>query len=382
MSISYISDREGLGESKLNKLTPHPGPNQLESLTINSRNDLGRDTFRALATHVNSLKRLDLQDLQPSALNSLDLIGPCPHLWFLTLEAEPTAQHSRWTRFKDTAAWVNSCSSLTDLKLRVADNADFFAAASPTTSLLSLKLRLDDDPEGPQFWTTLAQQTALRILEIRFNRDDDDDEFITLARHALMVEALSDLSNLRHLILDEPMTEADFAVAKCDDLEIVYLHAVRMDDSYLQTIASLPRLKRLVFSSPTTFTYDQLVEFVVLLREQPGADHKGFYLGLDQYVLFLFFRPKSLFTPLMSAPMLNVKLIYCLAVKCGNTNSQLERLLTSAGSCGMHLRGHLMLSSKVIPTNYTSRIFQISSNWAMKNATRTSKAMSARNMVR
>lgn len=268
---------------KLSELIPQPGPNQLESLTINSRNDLGRDTFRALATHANSLKRLDLQDLQPSALNSLHLIGPCPHLWFLTLEAEPSAQHTRWTRFSDTAVWVNSCPSLTDLKLRVADNADIFvAAASPTTSLLSLKLWLDDDPEDPEFWTNLAQQTTLRILEIRFNRDDDDEEFVALARHALMVEALSSLSNLRHLILDEPMTEEDFSMAKCDDLEIVYLHAVWMDDSYLHTIASLSQLKRLVFSSPTTFTYNQLVKFVVLLREQPGADHKGFYLGLDQ----------------------------------------------------------------------------------------------------
>ncbi|KAJ9151851.1 RNI-like protein [Pleurostoma richardsiae] len=260
--------------------------NTLETFTVLSWNDLGQQTFAALAHHALSLTKLELF-LGSAAFAKLDALEPCKTLVELQLEANTSEQPSTWATdakdvFQAVGSWLKECESLVHLRMVDVPSATTLLAdvlKPPKLHLTSLDLKLRDDDEA--FYASLGHQKTLESLKLRTT-----DEWLDIAapRHITFIDSICSCPELRDLdLMQVQLTYADLVQlgSSLPQLEELSFDGdfLTSDNDILDPLGQMRQLKTLNIYGLTTFTFDGILDFINRLgtdSKQPGASHQGF----------------------------------------------------------------------------------------------------------
>ncbi|KAL2181513.1 uncharacterized protein P884DRAFT_281739 [Thermothelomyces heterothallicus CBS 202.75] len=206
-------------------------PNTLAmSFVILNKNEVARETFRALCVHSQSLKNLELLSLDLPAFQSLDELRHCLSLESLKLGPTPEASTYPWH-----IEWFTMVPLATTLLAQVPKSA--------AVHLESLKI--ETMVFDIEFCSSLAHQQQLQHLTLRIwdeNLLDADDR-----RRAMFAAAIARCCNLRELDTNELFSLGDLDRI-CSSLPLLETMAVTgafVDDKFLLRISRLSKLKRL-----------------------------------------------------------------------------------------------------------------------------------------
>ncbi|AEO57856.1 hypothetical protein MYCTH_2110233 [Thermothelomyces thermophilus ATCC 42464] len=262
-------------------------PNTLVSFTILNKNEVARETFRALCVHSQSLKNLDLLSLDLPAFHSLDELRHCLSLESLKLGPTPEASTYPWhieckDAFEGVVRWLQNCTSLSDLGFTVVPLATTLLAQvlkSPAVHLEGLKIEtMEFDIE---FCSSLAHQQQLQHLTLRiWDEDllDADDQ-----RRAVFAAAIARCRNLRELDTNElfSLEDLDRICSSLPLLETMAVTGTFVDDEFLLRISRLSTLKRLFLYGPS---FEVLLRFLGKLAADPEGHHEGLQLHIPDQV--------------------------------------------------------------------------------------------------
>lgn len=271
-------------------------PNTLESFTVNSLNDLWDLSFTALGSHAQSLKNLELQSLNLTGFESLHLIGPCPLLTELVLEGDPAAYTtSVWRNLEEAVSWITKCPSLNSFSsLRVPLGHTFLQKALEPDTFRLKHLHFKGAADQDLFLELSRHKHPIENLSIHIMGSVTlDEEAIETERHtALFNWLVTIVRNLKHLVLDEPILEEEFAILATGlnkNLETLVINPYQCRDAYFQLISSLLKLKTLTITSVTDISFEQMVDFLDRLHydrsdenyeKVPPPDHQGILITL------------------------------------------------------------------------------------------------------
>lgn len=274
-------------------------PNTVGSFTVNSRNDLGRESFQALGGHhAQSLKRLGLFSLAREAFESLDQFNPCLEIESFSLEADTTARTLRWDGpladvYSGVIQWLQRCVRLRSLDFQhVPRGTEIISEVlkSPGIHLETLNVKSDDFT--PELYQSLRSQDGLAQLAVRIT--DEDVLEAGEARQEQLVAAICQCRRLRELETNELLTIDQFTriTSALPTLEEIDLNGDLIDDSFLVPLLGLPRLKAFTVFGPSSFTFDGILEFLGDLDSGGGGrNHEGFQLYLGDQIFEYKFTP-------------------------------------------------------------------------------------------
>ena len=259
-------------------------PNTLSYFELISYNDIGKLSFEALGRHKN-LQQLDLGNLNADAVRNLNALRHCTSLHTLKLDDNTGTvrlQELNNDVFLEVVDWLSSCGQLRDLSLKKFFDAPAILARvlqSPNVKLTRLSLegytvRTDN---AQLFHSSLADQKSLESVWLKGNGEDttaDDLQF--------MVEGLSNLTNLRELVLkdvsDEFSEEHIITLAlSLPRLEEFWTSGGDASAAILPPLTQLKHLKNLTLYAMTQFRPGQIMEFLINLDTET---QKGFNLSL------------------------------------------------------------------------------------------------------
>ncbi|KAM7223712.1 hypothetical protein V8F06_000728 [Rhypophila decipiens] len=266
-------------------------PNTLESFIVNSRNDLGEESFKALAGHSKSLKKLGLFNLERDAFGSLNHLTSCLELETLSLEADTTAMSLRWDGplaavYAEIVQWLQQCVHLRSLDFQgVPRGTEMLSEAlkSPGIHLKTLNVKSDDF--SPDLYDSLRSQNGLTQLAVRIVDEDVLEE--GEERREQLVEAICQCPDLRELETNELLTINQFTqiTTALPTLEEIDLNGDLIDDSFLLPLMNLSKLKAFTVFGPSSFTFDGILEFLNNLDSNSSSgDHEGFQLYLGDQI--------------------------------------------------------------------------------------------------
>ncbi|KAK4174010.1 hypothetical protein QBC36DRAFT_334604 [Triangularia setosa] len=263
-------------------------PQSLESFTIRSQNNIGKETFSALGRHSTSLQELRLFSLEPAALASIYKLQDCLAIKKLAIEGNHMAQTFEWLKeslsdFEKVVDWLAKCASLSELSLiRVPDATELLSMLShaPSFKLTSLTLKLNelDELNEPGLYAFIGEQQALRHLTVRLISDEplDIDGFLATP--------LMNLSKLEKLDTNVPFStwELGCCVPYLKNLEEMVLNGDMIHDEYLVHLLHLPKLKSLTILGPSCITGEGLLRFMDMLRGHNDAReaHDGLRISI------------------------------------------------------------------------------------------------------
>ncbi|KAK4252180.1 hypothetical protein C7999DRAFT_10283 [Corynascus novoguineensis] len=261
-------------------------PNTLASFTILSVNEVGRETFKALRMHSQSLRFLELLSLERLAFQSLNELQHCHKLEALKLEGAPSTRHYPWNTeskdvFQEVIQWLQNCTALLDLSFTVVPAATTILAEvlkSPAVRIMNLSVQtfdLDTD-----FCTSLVHQQQLRHLAL-YIRDEElleaDD-----GRRAVLAAAIASCHDLRDLETNElfSLEEVENICSSLPLLENVVVNGDLIDDEFLVPMSRLSNLKSLNIYGPSIISFNMLLKSL----ENMAADPEGHHEGLQLYI--------------------------------------------------------------------------------------------------
>ncbi|KAK3692200.1 hypothetical protein B0T22DRAFT_6920 [Podospora appendiculata] len=261
-------------------------PNTLESFTIQSLNNIGPETFKALSGHAVSLKCLGLFSLQRPAFESLNLLGGCRRLEALTLESAMESLRFDWKQgfeqqFTEVLDWLQHCTYAKDLRfLRVASASKMLGEVLKTPGIQPLSISIRANEFDDSFYTGLLHQPTLRRLTVRIV-DDDVLESNEL-RRVMFVASLCLCRELRELETNEKLTVEDLTTISksCTELEEIELSYDVIDDLFLYPLARLSRLKSLSVFGNSSFTFHGISDFLGQLEAHPDGQHNGLHISI------------------------------------------------------------------------------------------------------
>ncbi|KAK5664355.1 hypothetical protein OQA88_578 [Cercophora sp. LCS_1] len=271
-------------------------PNALESFTVNSLNDLRDRCFTALGSHAQSLRCLELESLEQLGLESVHLIGPCPKLKRLTLEADSVVYRgSRWTNLDEAVVWLQQCPSLEEFSsIKIPLVQPFLERAIEAGNFQLKRLRVFGPCDEGLFSALEIHQKKIQSLILHTTMEDiDEEDALDTDKHQALFNLMLSLgSNLNHLVVDEPITYDEFQALFYGmfNIEILVINPYPFHDSYFQHLASLPKLKFLAITSQTDITFEQMTWFLDRLEgteyndngiELPPPDHKQIAIQLN-----------------------------------------------------------------------------------------------------
>ncbi|KAL8371220.1 hypothetical protein RB595_001187 [Gaeumannomyces hyphopodioides] len=274
-------------------------PNSLERFRVISANQLGRQTFTALARlHSKSLKGLHLSSLGDSAVPHLRRLSQCTTLEYLNLQCsrlgqnppeidddlddEDEGQDEDW--FAQMGAWLRNSRSLTYLCIDLLPRmtallADVLVSDSLRLKTLSVDLPEEDVDDG--FFAAIGHQTSLEHLLLLSRMDPFGEDFEPL------VQSVAKCKELVRLLLYNSLTGAQIAriCAVLPRLEKFRFDGENMSDAVWEHLLLPPRLNSVDVNATSGFTFDGIMDFVSKLAKDPrqGAKeaHRGFGLSIS-----------------------------------------------------------------------------------------------------
>ncbi|KAL2017145.1 hypothetical protein VTK56DRAFT_2567 [Thermocarpiscus australiensis] len=262
-------------------------PNTLESFTILSLNEIGRETFTALREHSRSLKTLGLLSLERAALQSLNELSDCLALTSLTLEVASNTQRYPWGTeckqvFQEVVQWLQKCVSLKEIDFMFVPGAATILAEllkTPAIRLASLSIRAIDIDLA--FYESLAHQKQLRHLVVKIV--DYDILEASEPRHVLFADAICNCPELRELDTNELFTLEDLEriSSALPELEDIVLNGDLIDDDFLIPLRRLPKLRSVNVFGPSSISTGGLLSFLDDIERDPEGAHEGlmFYIA-------------------------------------------------------------------------------------------------------
>jgi len=187
--------------------------------------------------------------------------------------------------FNEVVRWLQRCISLKRLHLEYFPGSpllimEVLSGARFRLKSLTVSWRKSSQPE---LYASLAHQPDLQEVIIR-SHPPLDNLLANDASCAALVGAIRKWSNLHELDIDEPLTLGTIEqICKTGRvLEHFCFTSPKIDDSFLQPLATLPQLKRLLIRGPSVLTPEGLLQFAQRLDEQPHGSHKRLFITLEQ----------------------------------------------------------------------------------------------------
>ncbi len=247
-------------------------------------NSLGRESFRSLCEHSQSLKTLSLLSLEIFPLRSLNELQHCVFLESLRLEGGWSARSYLWAEdckqgFQEVVQWLQNCAFLKVLEFTMIPESTTLLAKvlkSPSIRLLSLSIKTPDLDK--EFCEALPVQDRLQHLAVKI--PDGDLLEASDERHMMLANAITCCHDLRELDTNELFTFEEIE-GICDSLpllEDIVLNGDLIEDVFLAPIRRLRNLKSLTTYGPSSFSLDALLDFINHLSEDPEGDHDGLYI--------------------------------------------------------------------------------------------------------
>lgn len=259
-------------------------PDTLTYFGMISYNDLGRRSFEALGRH-STLQELDLGNLNQEAMRNLNALKGCTELH--TLKLDDSAGNVQLEAlnndvFLEVVAWLSSCRNLRDLTLKnFFDGPAILSRVLYSSNVRLTKLSLEGysvrHTSAQLFHSALAEQKTLESVWLKGNGEDTTPDDLSI-----MVRGLSNLTNLRELVLkdvsDEFSDEHIISLAlSLPLLEDFWTSGEEVSADILPALANLDHLKSLTLYAMTQFTAFDIVHFLTNLDPEM---HKGFNLSL------------------------------------------------------------------------------------------------------
>lgn len=259
-------------------------PQSLRSFEVLGMGSCGAETFLALNSHRDSLRKLELSELNAEAMPSLSILRECSSLHTLSLaeKAPPTEDLERRHNdtFLEVIAWLRECKHLRSLTIR-----NFISGPALLTPILMendirlIKLELDNYimSESNDFHQALAHQPSLQDLRLSGDGVDPGDP-----DNDLLVEALSKLENLTHLHLKEVSDgfSNHHIMRLARDLPRLKYFGTSgygVNDDIWKDLASLKSLQILELNALSRFTANGIMDFVLSL----GAGNRDMALSIN-----------------------------------------------------------------------------------------------------
>ncbi|KAJ2980951.1 hypothetical protein NUW58_g6811 [Xylaria curta] len=248
-------------------------PNSLQRFEVFSQNTLDGNTLYTLNTHAKSLRVLHLRSLLFPAISQIHLLSDCTALESLIIEREPT-DRSRLDAFslvelEQVAKWISSCKALRTLSFNhVRDALPIVRQVLQAPEIRLFQLHIQDYQSVSEeivtaTWSALGQQDSLESLTIA--SQDSSPDGLVLAQHPELTDSICRLSNLVTLnLMQASVSSAEICrIAKAlRCLEELSFGGDPVDNSILEHLSKLPKLVLLSINAVTTFTFENLRDFV------------------------------------------------------------------------------------------------------------------------
>lgn len=274
----YVADP--MFASFLNEL----GPRTLQYFEMISSNDLGSQSFQALSRH-KSLRELKLNSLSQAAVENLNSLKGCTELETLVLEdSRGTIQLEALHNdvYVEVVHWLSSCTKLRDLTLKkFYDGPSILSQVLTSPNVRLTKLAIEGyqvrNTSSQLFHTALSEQKFLECLYLAGNGDDTIPDDLQI-----MVDGLSNMSNLKELVLKEVSNEfqeehiAQLAL-NLPELEEFWTSGDVIGGDVLHALSNLRSLKKLDLYALTKFTSDEIIDF---LSKLDGDTQRGFNFSI------------------------------------------------------------------------------------------------------
>lgn len=249
-------------------------PQSLRSFEVLGMGSCGAETFLALNSHRDSLRKLELSELNAEAMPNLSILKACSSLHKLSLAEKAPPTQDLEKRHNDTflevIAWLRECKRLKSLTIR-----NFLSGPALLTPILLendialTKLELDNYvmSESKEFHQALANQSSLEDLRLSGEGVDPGDP-----DNDLLVEALSKLDNLTHLHLKEVsdgfLNHHITRLARdLPRLKYFGTSGYGVNDEIWKDMARLHSLQVLELNALSRFTPDGIMDFILSLGE-------------------------------------------------------------------------------------------------------------------
>ncbi|KAK1827229.1 hypothetical protein QBC39DRAFT_362314 [Podospora conica] len=257
----------------------------------------------ALRNHRLSLRHLYLTKLNLADVECLPAAGPLVNLEIISIAAHwmlPTLVVPRGSpAYKNLLGWLRQMVSLKRLSFKYLPSQSELARDVLKRSDLRLhslalhymSMSLTSPQDHIRLYNEIAKQTALRELYLGVYLGGNMPEEFDKA-HPLQLafsKMLTQLMELRHLVLDMPMFYATFVkVAEaCPHLEDVRVRPHDAPDdpptdtlAWFNTLKSLRSLKWLRWCSDSSMTSAFLADFIRDLADDPQGSHRNFSLEI------------------------------------------------------------------------------------------------------
>ena len=256
----------------------------LEYFEMISFNNIGASSFDALGRHT-SLQELTLANLNDDAMKNLHHLKGCTELHTLVLEdnfGTVRLEELNNDVFVEVVAWLSSCTKLRDLTLkRFWDGPALLSQVLSSPNLKLTKLSLEGyivrNPTSRLFHAALSEQKTLESVWLKGNGEDTLPDDLQI-----MVEGLSNLSNLKELVLKDVSDEfeADHIISlafSLPQLEDFWTSGGTVSSDLLPALMQMRQLKSLTLYAMTQFTSDEIIDF---FNQLDPVRQKGFNLSL------------------------------------------------------------------------------------------------------
>jgi hypothetical protein len=260
-------------------------PNTMAYFEMISYNDLARRSFEALGRHNKTLQHLDLGNLNKDAVRNLNALKACTEIHTLKLDDEfGTVQLEALHNdvFLEVVDWLGSCRNLRELSLqKFFDGPALLSRVlySPHVKLtrLSLEGYTVRHTSAQLFHSALAEQKSLESVWLKGNGEDTTPDDLQI-----MVDGLSNLTNLRELVLkdvsDEFAEEHIISLAlNLPLLEDFWTSGGEVSADILPPLANLHHLKNLTLYAMTQFPSDAIIDFLSSLNPET---QRGFNMSM------------------------------------------------------------------------------------------------------
>ena len=263
--------------------------NQLKENTLTyfemiSFNNIGAASFEALGRH-KSLQTLTIANINQEAIQNLHQLKSCTELQTLVLEdnfGTVRLEELNNDVFVEVVAWLSSCTKLRDLTLkRFFDGPAILSQVLSSPNLKLTRLSLEGyavrSPNSRLFHTALSEQKSLESVWLKGSGEDTMPDDLQI-----MVEGLSNLVNLKELVLKDVSDEFDAnhilsLALSLPQLEEFWTSGGTVSSDILAPLAQMHQLKSLTLYAMTQFTCDDIIDF---LGQLDTVKQKGFNLSL------------------------------------------------------------------------------------------------------
>lgn len=246
-------------------------PQSLESLEIISYSDIAAETFMALDRHCDSLRELRLNNIKPTSMPALSLMGGCKALTSLLLsEATATTdlENTQNDVFLETIKWLRNCKGLNSITLQKMLSAS--AILTPVLlenaiHLVKLEIEGYSPHQAQDLHRALATQDSLRSLWLKGDAEDFVGSDIEILVNSLCtLRSLKDLrlKDVSDYFLDEHICRL---ARNLRELEEWWTSGYGITDAIWPDVAMLKSLRRLEINAFASFTADGILEYIAHL---------------------------------------------------------------------------------------------------------------------